>query len=171
MNPSLQNSDQHTAPAEVPENKEVIQMGIEDIVDRIRKAAYWFFGIAALSIINSILLSKGVYFIMGLAISQVIDGIVLAATGEYNFVFGALSPVLFIVLGIFGAKLQRWAFITGTLIYLIDAVIYLYVGEWLAFAFHGFVIYKLFKGYQAIKEYEELSAKVTSVEGVLDSGI
>jgi hypothetical protein len=71
-----------------------------------------------------------------------------------------MAPLMFVVIGYFSAKCHRWAFIIGAVIYLFDAVIYLYFEFWLAAAFHAFILYKLWNGYQTISEYEELRAKL-----------
>ena len=142
------------------ENLDVVQMNLDESLDAVRKAAYWFFGIAALSIVNTLLSSKGMFFVMGLGMSQIIDGIMLALTGDTNFFISLLAPAMFVVIGIFATKCHRWAFIVGGIVYLLDSALYLFFGEVFAFAFHLFILYKLLKGFQTISEFEELKAKL-----------
>jgi hypothetical protein len=149
-----------TAIAEPSENKEVVQMNIDEAVQTVRASAYSFFAIAILSIINSFLASKGVFFIIGLAITQIIDGVVLSFTGELNYFISLLAPLLFIIIGFFSAKRSRLAFIVGAIIYFFDGLLYLYFQEWLAAGFHVYILYKLYKGYNTISEYKELSSKM-----------
>ena len=146
-------------PIDTVPKTEVDHMRIEQTVEEVRRAAYWFFGIAALSIINSFLVSKGTFFILGLALSQLVDGVVMEITGEQNLVYSFLPALLFIVFGYFGAKMQRWAFIVGALVYAGDGVIYFVFEEWLAGGIHIFILYKLYQGYRSLDEYEELEAK------------
>lgn len=142
------------------ENTEVLEMNLDESKEDVRKAAYWFFGIAALSIVNTFLASKGTFFIMGLAINQFLDGIMIGVTGEVNYFVSLIIPLLFVALGYFAAKCNRWAFIAGAVIYLLDAALYLYFELWLAFAFHLFILYKLWNGYKTISEYDEFKAKL-----------
>lgn len=138
---------------------EVDHMHIEETEEEVRRAAYWFFGIGALSIINTFLASKGAFFILGLALSQVVDVLVIDITGEQNLFFSFLPSLLFILFGVFGLKLQRWAFVVGALVYALDGIIYFYAQEWLAGGIHIFVLYKLYHGYKSLTEYEELEGK------------
>jgi hypothetical protein len=146
-------------PIDAVPKTEVDHMRIEQTVEEVRRAAYWFFGIAALSIVNSFLISKGTYFILGLALSQLVDGVMMEITGEQNLVFGLIPSLLFIVFGYFAAKLQRWAFIVGALVYAGDGVLYFLFEEWLAGGIHIYILYKLYQGYRSLGEYEELEAK------------
>jgi hypothetical protein len=142
------------------ENLEVVQMNLDESTEQVRKAAYWFFGIAALSIINIFLASKDVFFIMGLGMNQMLDGIVIALTGDINYMISLVIPMIFVIIGYFAAKCNRWAFIAGAVIYLLDAVLFLYFQFWLAFAFHLYILYKLWNGYKTISEYEQLRERL-----------
>lgn len=97
---------------------------------------------------------------MGLAISQVIDGIVVESTGETNIAISLIAPALFAMFGYFAFKLNRWAFIAGAVVYLLDGFVYLHAQEWLAAGFHVFVLYKLYQGYREITEYENELARL-----------
>lgn len=144
------------------ENTEVLEMNLDESREDVRKAAYWFFGIAALSIVNTFLASKGSAFIIGLAINQFLDGIMIGINGEVNYAVSLVIPLLFVAIGYFAATCHRWAFIVGGIIYLLDAALYLYFELWLAFAFHLFILYKLWKGYKTISEYDEFKAKLVN---------
>ncbi len=140
--------------------EEIVQMNMDEAQGNVRARASLFFWISGLSLINTILSAKGVYFILGLAISQIIDGIVIELTGDINYFISLFAPVLFALFGFFAFKLNRWAFIVGSIIYTIDGLIYLYFREWFAAGFHVIVLYKLFQGYKEITEYEKQLAKL-----------
>jgi hypothetical protein len=142
-------------------NKEVIQMNVDEAQGNIRAKASWFFWISGLSLINTFLTAKGVYFIVGLALSQIIDGIVIEVTGDVNYLISLFVPVLFSTFGFFSFRLHRWAFIVGSLVYILDGFIYLYFQEWLAAGFHIFILYKLYQVYKEITEYEKELAKLS----------
>jgi hypothetical protein len=150
----------HMSVGDPTENLDVVQMDLDESTEAVRKAAYWFFGIAALSIINMFLASTGVFFIMGLGLNQVLDAIVVELTGDVNYIISLIIPLTFVVIGYFAAKCNRWAFIAGAIIYLVDAVLFLFMQYWLAFAFHLYILYKLWNGYKTISEYDKLRERL-----------
>ncbi|HEY5749200.1 MAG TPA: hypothetical protein VIU12_24190 [Chryseolinea sp.] len=152
---------EHAEAKEVAELIEVAQMNLEESAAQVKKAAYWFYVVAALSIINIFLQEKGTYFIAGLALPSFISGFLAGDSGEVtsNYFVPLAGAATFIFFGFFGARQQRWAFIVGAMVYVIDAAIYVLVAEWLALAFHLFILYKLFQGFRSISEYEAIRKK------------
>ena len=140
-----------------PNNADVKQMNLEETAARVRSGAHWFYWIAAMSVINAFLQASGRYFVMGLAIPSLIEAITFGETESPNYVIYVLCAGLIAIFGFFASKLQRWAFITGAIIYVLDGALYALAGEWLAFGFHLFVLYKLYQGFSAIAEYKTIS--------------
>jgi len=144
----------------------------QKLLNRLRSGASWFYWIAALSVINTILIEFGstINFIFGLGITQIIDALVF----QWGFdldpdaftvlrVFGLaitlLIVLIFVLFGVFANKRQRWAFIAGMIVYAIDALAVLFIWEqpdFLAFAFHLFVFWGLIRGLRAINQLEQL---------------
>lgn len=132
--------------------------------NRVRSGANWFIWIAALSIINSvIILFSGKWsFLAGLGITQVIDGLAYNLSGELG---GAVTVVAmglnllvagaFVVLGLQARKRQNWAFITGMVIYALDGTIFLLVQGWLSIAFHLFALYQIYQGLRANNQLKQ----------------
>jgi len=125
-------------------------------------AASWFFLIACLSVVNSIIMfvSSDWSFIIGLGITQVIDGISagIASAVEANaaIVFRAIAVVLdaafvglFVVFGLLAKKGYRWSFIIGMLVYLLDSIIFVLAQDFISIGFHIFVLWGLYKGLSA----------------------
>ena len=128
-------------------------------VAQVKKGANWFYWIAAFSVINSLIIYSGgnVSFIVGLGTTQLIDGIIFGLTGEYNligFIPNILIAAVFMVFGYYSGKLHKWAFLTGIIIYSIDALIFLLVPDWLSIGFHVFAIAMIVRGYVKINEIE-----------------
>lgn len=136
-------------------NQEVVQSNVDEVRASIRSRGNWFFWIAGLSLINSFLTAKGGAFIVGLAFSQFVDAVVVELTGEINYVVSLVCPAIFAMFGYFAYRLNRWAFIVGGIVYLLDGLLYLYFQEWFAAAFHMYVLYILYKGYAEITEFEQ----------------
>jgi hypothetical protein len=59
---------------------------------------------------------------------------------------------VFVVFGVFAHKAQTWAFLSGMILFALDGVFFLVVQDWIGVAFHAFVLFSLFRGFQAIKE-------------------
>ncbi|MCD4673423.1 MAG: hypothetical protein K8R77_12235 [Anaerolineaceae bacterium] len=130
-----------------------------------RSGADWFFWIAGLSVVNSILFrvrDGNLNFMFGLGFTQIVDavGAMIVDQALYhnaNVVYG-LSMVLvllisglFAALGILARKRKKWAFIVGITLYLIDGAILLLAEDYISAAFHVYVLISLFRGYKALK--------------------
>jgi len=148
---------EHVAAEVVPDNVDVKQMNLEETVARVKSGAHWFYWIAAMSIINVFLQASGRYFVMGLAIPSFIEALVVGEVESPSYPIYFLCAGVIAAFGFFAAKLQRWAFVVGAIIYVLDAALYALAGEWFALGFHLFVLYKLYLGFSAIAEYEKTS--------------
>jgi hypothetical protein len=139
---------------------------------KMLQGARWFYWIAGLSAINTIVsLSKGgFYFVAGLGITQVFDG--LAASmhsggATIGLLLNALVTGMFVLLGVFACKGQSWSFIIGMILYAADGllivVVFLLAGAeipYISLLFHGFVLYGLIAGFRANLQLKALARGV-----------
>jgi hypothetical protein len=131
---------------------------------RARAGAGWFYAIAVLSVVNSVMAmsSSGTMFIAGLAVARQFFYLA-AAMGSAGmtvaFVLSMLAAGLFAVFGFFAGKRHGWSYIAGMLLYGLDALLYVFDGFWLGFAFHVFVLFRLFRGWQATRQLAEADAR------------
>jgi len=129
---------------------------------QFRSGANWFFWIAAMSLINSMVGFFGGQwgFVIGLGLTQVIDAL-LASQGPS--VVGPLLTAgvagIFVTCGHFAREGRRAAFIGGIVLYVLDSRIFVVVRDYLAIAFHGFALYCLIKGMHAKDQLDNLSAR------------
>ena len=133
-----------------------------DLLRRTKSGANWFYWIAALSLVNSIIFLFGgnVSFIAGLGITQLLDAVVDQLTRNDNFsaVKIITFAVDFIIAGIFVScglwsnKLEIWAFVVGMVLYVLDTVLLLLLGAYLPFAFHLFALFMIFRGFSAARQ-------------------
>jgi hypothetical protein len=129
---------------------------------QFRSGANWFFWIAAMSLINSMVGFFGGQwgFVIGLGLTQVIDAM-LASQGPS--VVGPLLTAgvagIFVACGHFAREGRRAAFIGGMVLYVLDSLIFVVVRDYLAIAFHGFALYCLIKGMHAKDQLDNLSAR------------
>lgn len=145
-----------------------------------RSGANWFFWIAALSMVNSvIILANGEWsFIIGLGITQVFDAIAVGVAQEAPEAAGAAKTVaivmdlvvasVFVLFGVLARKMLVWAFVVGMVLYALDGLLFLLVGDWLSLGFHVFALFGLFGGLQACKKLR-VDTPPPSVEPIVAS--
>jgi hypothetical protein len=127
----------------------------------VKGGASWFYWIAGLSIINSVIALSGSqwHFIAGLGITEIIDYIAKGAGGAGTIVaimLDAFAAGMFVMFGVFSSKRQNWAFIIGMTFYGLDALILILGQFWLGIAFHAYVLYRIFLGMKAANQLAEL---------------
>lgn len=130
--------------------------------------ARWFFIIAVLSIINAIIVHANgrISFLAGLAITQLISGLAIGlseglGSGVVVVAIGLelMVAAIFSGFGILAQKGQQWAFIVGMGVYLLDGLLLLLFGDWFALAFHAYVLYCLYKGFNAGRDLNRLQTE------------
>ena len=138
--------------------------------EKRKSGAHWFYWIAALSLITSIVsLAGGTWgFFVSLGVTRVVDEIVvgLVDEGGVNSSIKAVAIVLdlvvaggFALLGYLGARGHVWAFVVGMVLYALDALIFAAVGLWLPLAFHVFALYCIFTGLRAASQLKTLETQ------------
>jgi len=124
--------------------------------------ANWFYWIAALSLINSVIFISGgnLSFIAGLGITQIIEGI----SGQFGSIakyialgFNIMIAGIFAVFGVLANKRLTFAFIMGMLFYLLDGLIFILVKDIAGIIFHGVVLYFIYKGFVAMRKLNKLN--------------
>lgn len=137
----------------------------QQLEERMKSGANWFYWIAALSLVTSIIsLAGGEWgFFISLGVTQVIDGVGLALAQEVGwgfkavaFAFDVVAAGVFALFGYFGAKRHSWAFLVGMALYALDALVFVLARHWLGLAFHAFALYSMFGGYRACAALAEL---------------
>jgi hypothetical protein len=138
------------------------------IESSFKSGAAWFFWIAGLSMINSMIYRFGgsITFIFGLGLSQVIDVFASAFAKEIPEIALAIQVVaiamnlailgVFAVLGILAYRRKPWAFIAGMIIYALDSLIAFAFKDYIAFAFHLLVLYGLYRGLKSLRKLQQL---------------
>ena len=136
--------------------------------ERAKSGAHWFYWVAALSIITSVVALMGGRwaFFGSLGITQIIDSFAVYGLapriGEgvkiVAFVFDVVAAGIFALIGYFATKRHTWAFVAGMALYVLDALLFLVVvllvealsvQAFIVLAFHAYVLWKIFDGYKA----------------------
>jgi hypothetical protein len=136
----------------------------EQLERQVRSGANWFFLIAGLSIVNSVLFLVGSErsFVAGLGITQIVDFIVsnLGLTGAAPQMLSLLInlPILggFVLLGVLGRREKEWPFWIGMILYGLDTLIFLVAADWLSLLFHIVAVYYMFKGVRALRSLTDI---------------
>jgi len=134
-----------------------------------RSGARWFFWIAGLTILTSIvsLFGGGFAFFLSLGTTQLIDGMARGLSQEFGdatkiiaLVLDILVASVFGLIGWLALKRHLWSFIAGMVLFVLDALILLVFQIWISFAFHLVVVFWIFKGYQAARQLSELEREM-----------
>jgi len=115
-------------------------------------SARWFWWIAGLSLVNLVLYYSGsnTSFVIGLAMTSVASAI-FASQAAVGLILALLIIGYYGVTGYFAQREKLWAFYIGLGVYVADALIYLFVQDWMSVAFHGYVIFHLFRGIASLR--------------------
>jgi len=114
----------------------------------------WFFWIAGLSILNSVLQiihsPVGVFF--GLGTTDIFNRFGADAGGSGKIIVLLMDVVaagFYVLYGAFARKGAKWAFIVGMVFYVIDALIVLLLTkQYLEVAAHAYALFRIFQGFQ-----------------------
>ncbi|MBI9051804.1 MAG: hypothetical protein JEZ00_20465 [Anaerolineaceae bacterium] len=142
--------------------------------------ARWFYWIAGLSIVNSIisLFNGDMVFMFGLGISQLIDAIAFYGAEEVGSETGLIIKIVgFIVslviagicflIGYFGSIGKKWVLLAGIVLYGIDLLFCLIAGAYLDVLFHLFVLFFLIRGVSAINNLQKLNSQPPSGDRIV----
>jgi hypothetical protein len=124
---------------------------------RARTGAKWFYWIAALSMINFLILGGKLRFGFGLGFTSVVHGLVNRAgsTGHVpDIVINACAAGTFITFGYFATKARKWAFLLGMTLYLMDGLLLVAVRDILGIGFHTYALYAISRGLAAAKQVQ-----------------
>lgn len=120
-----------------------------------RSGGQWFYWIAGLSLINSVLALTGQewHFILGLGVTQLVQELSQesGAAGLKAGLVGLGVIGLFTVLGQRAIQGYRWAFVLGMTLFALDGVIFLLVQDWVGVGFHAFALVMILRGYSAAR--------------------
>lgn len=126
---------------------------------RARAGAKWFYWIAGLSMVNSIIVFTGgnFHFVVGLGVTSVVDGLakrVGSAGNMLDMVINGFVAGVFILFGTFAIKTKRWAFVIGMTLYALDGILLLRSRNYLSVGFHAFALYCIYNGYRSAKQVQ-----------------
>ena len=128
----------------------------------VMSGANWFWWIAALSLVNTVVIHSGgeINFVIGLGFTLIADTLFK----EYMIIALAIDAVAIAIifgLGLFSRKGYLWAFVTGIVLYSLDALIYLIAQDWLSIGFHCFALFYIIRGAKKLHAALKAAAEPT----------
>jgi hypothetical protein len=132
--------------------------------------AGWFYWIAALSLVNSVILLSGGdrHFVVGLGVTLVADVVAKEVANQNPEIATVAKGIAFgfdlfvaAIVCLFGWLSRRPIlpiFVVGMILYLLDGLIYLLAGEWMSVGFHAFVLLGMWSGFSAYREMKQIKA-------------
>jgi hypothetical protein len=130
-----------------------------------KSGANWFYWIAGLTIITSLITfgGGGIRFLISLGITQIIGGIAEAISADgggaarmVGLVLSLLISGVFIIFGWLANQKMLGAYIAGMVLFGLDGLLSLMFQDWIGVLAHGFVLFFLFRGFQAGRELVSL---------------
>jgi hypothetical protein len=149
-----------------------------ELRQRGHRGANWFFWVAGLSIVDSVVAHGGgsLFFVVGLGVTLVVDAFA-KAIGEQNadldnglkiFAIGFAVVVAIVVCG-FGLLARKGyviPFAIGMVLYLFDGLIFLLFQDVMSIAFHAWALYWMWNGLSAFRQIKAIEAELRDAESI-----
>jgi hypothetical protein len=146
------------APAPVPSGPTPAQIAVVRNRAIMHSGARWFYWIAGLSIVNSVVFWTGSTwgFAIGLGMTDAANAFgQVVVTGTAGIVIALFADAViagaFVGLGYMAQKGAQWAFIVGLVVYGLDALLMVWATDWLSVVFHGLALYFIYRGFRACR--------------------
>jgi hypothetical protein len=125
-----------------------------------KSGARWFYWVAGLSIINEVLLQifSGWNIALGLGIMPIINGVFPG-----GLVPAVILAGLFLLFGKMATQGHRWAFLTGSILYTLDGVLFIPFINYIGLGLHVFALFWILRGLRANYKLIEIERKTVKV--------
>ena len=129
-----------------------------ELVHNYKRGSNWFYWIAGLTIITSLIAvgGGGIRFLISLGVTQIIDGIAAGLSAEMGagtkvvaLVLDLIVTGIFVLFGYLANQKQLWAYVIGIVVFALDGLLSLVVGDIIGVLAHAFVLFFLIRGFIA----------------------
>jgi hypothetical protein len=167
-----------TAPKVGLDSEEVqmlaLQGKITALLEQGKRGANWFYWVAGLSLVNSTIMLTGgsTFFVVGLGATLVIDVIANTISLErpdlmniviaIAIVLDVAVAAMFAAFGWFAGKRYLLAFAIGMFLYLLDGLLFAYVGDWMSVGFHAFALFGMWSGFSAYRQLNQVERSLVN---------
>ena len=141
------------------------EMEHTDLATKYKSGANWFYWIAGLTIVTSIMSYTGANFrfLISLGTTQLIDALANAFSAELGgapkiiaLVLDLILTGVFVVFGVLANKKFLWAYILGMVVFTLDGVVSLLVQDWVGVIAHVVVLVFMVPGFMAGRKLVEI---------------
>ena len=115
----------------------------------------WFFWIAGISLLHSVLALFGSGFrsALGLGTTALLDSGLTGLPKAEVLGLDIFAAAFYVLYGFFARNGARWAFLVGALFYALDGLLLLLLfKDWLGVLLHGYALFRIFQGFQAAQQ-------------------
>ena len=116
------------------------------LVKRVESGGRWFYWIAALSAVNFVLffMGRSLGFALGTTIDWFLQGILEElADPSVGWIAHVVVIAFFAFLGARATAGAQWAFVLGGLVYAIDGLLLLLIGDWIGIVVHAIALFAI----------------------------
>ena len=157
------------------------EMEHTDLATRYKSGANWFYWIAGLTLVTSIITFSGgeLRFLISLGTTQVIDALAAEFSSEGGgapkiiaMVVDVILAGVFVVFGVLANKKFLWAYILGMAVFVLDGLVSLLVQDWIGAIAHVVVLIFMVPGFMAgrkLVEIEQMMAHSQAQAGATTS--
>jgi hypothetical protein len=137
-----------------------------------RRGANWFYWVAGLSVLNSLLIHLGanIYFVVGLGVSLVADSLAshLAQQNPDQGVlfrgvaigFTILVSGIVVLFGWLANRRYLSVFALAMVLYVLDGLIFLLFQDFLSVAFHAYALFCMASGWNAYRKVNQIEKQL-----------
>ena len=154
-----------------------LKQQLAELFERGKNGAGWFYWVAALSLINSvIMLSGGDFgFALGLGVTLFADALAVNVPAEGNKLMPIVIAAVFdaVVLGM--VALCGWLsqkrilpiFALGMFLYFLDGLIFVFLAfDIVSIGIHAFALFSMWNGFLAYRQLNQLERQLSSVPAI-----
>jgi len=116
-------------------------------------AARWFWWIAGLSLVNTVMFHAGsqTSFLLGLGLTTLAD-LKFASQQAVGLAVSGAAIAFYFLIGLQAQREKLWAFIVGGTVYALDALIFVAYEAWTPVVFHAVALFFITKGIIQLRE-------------------
>jgi hypothetical protein len=169
-------ADDIVAPA--ASSEDAVVAGFAELIQRGRSGADWFFWIAALSLINTVIAHSGGdrNFVIGLGVTQIVDGIAKIIANDHPETqsvaigvaigFSAFCSLVAAAVGYLARNRWQILFGLGMFVYLLDGLLFVLVQDWMSLGFHAFALFCMWSGFSAFQQLASFEKQLATADAV-----
>ena len=151
-----------------------LQARVGALLARGKNGAHWFYWVAALSLVNSVIILAGgqIHFVIGLGVTAIVDALATVIAQEnpafgpmlkgIALVFALAAAAIVALFGWLSSKRYTIAMGIGMVLYLLDGALYLLAGDFLSVGFHAFALFCMWNGLHAYRELAALEESLAA---------